>query len=313
MITGNDLGQSFDESLLVAVTAGGGTDYTVKNNKLHDAQNNDCVNIALVDTLDFQGNKAQGCFDSAFSLDVNDEPIVNNNTGIDASGLNSGATLELFCELTCDTGTVNGNKLDGGGNEADGLHVENIAASTPGLTINSNTVTNMTGIGIHLPTTDGGNNTLSGNTVQNAGDVDDTTFGIFIESNGNTLLKSNVSGSFDNGIEIAGDNNTLGDGTALNANQSHDNGEDGTHIASTADSTSMDTNNTKNNSGEGTEDDGTNSTITNNTSSGNRQDCAGTDGSGTYDAPPAGCADGSYFTDAGIILRPTRKAFGSIF
>ena len=75
----------------------------------------------------------------------------------------------------------------------------------------------------------------------------------------------------------------------------------------------MDTNTTKNNSGEGTEDDGTNTTITNNTSSGNRQDCAGTDATGTYDAPPAGCADGSYFDDAGIILRPTRKAFGSIF
>ena len=47
--------------------------------------------------------------------------------------------------------------------------------------------------------------------------------------------------------------------------------------------------------------------ITNNTSSGNRQDCAGTDGSGNYDPAPAGCADGSYFTDAGIILKPVHR------
>jgi hypothetical protein len=317
-ITGNDLGQSPAESLLVSVIPTGSTYYTVNNNKFHDSLDSDCVNIAIVDRLTFTGNKAQGCLDSAFSFDVNEDPIVSTNTGIDASGLFGGGTMEVFCEVTCDGsavlggGIVNGNKLDAGGNEADGLHIENLSGGT-GLKVTTNTITNMSGIGIHLPPADTGGNTLSGNTVLNAGDVDDTTFGIFIESDGNTLLKSNVSGSFDNGIEIAGDNNTLGDGTSTNSNQSHDNGEDGTHIASTADSTSLDTNNTKNNSGEGTEDDGTNTTITNNTSSGNRQDCAGTDGSGNYDPAPAGCADGSYFTDAGIILKPVHVSFGSIF
>jgi hypothetical protein len=278
----------------VNVTVG---DYTVTNNKFHDAQNNDCVSIATPDTLTLTGNKAQSCYGSAYNLDVDLNPIVNSNNGTDASGLNTAPspTMLVQCETDCSGAQVNTNTLDGGGNEQRGLlFIDN--SGSQGATISGNTITNMQGTGLEV----GGNGgaTVMNNTVVNSSDVDNL-FGIYLNSDSNTLTGSNVYGGFDNGIEIAGAFN------AANSNQSHDNGEDGIHVASGV-LNSLNLNRTLNNAGEGTEDDAPFTTITNNTSSGNRQDCAGTDPFGTY-GPGNTCADGTSFTDPGVITAPIRK------
>jgi hypothetical protein len=308
LITGNDLRQSPGQSLLVAT--GGGGAYTVTNNKFHDAQFADCVTVnGPVETLTMTGNKAQMCYESAFFVDVNTNPIVKSNTGNDASGLGAlpSPTMGVLCEVTCDGGQVVSNLLDGGGSEQQGLLVTNNGGGD-GLLISTNTVTNMTGTGIEV---DGnGGNTLTGNVVTGSSDVDDL-YGIFLNSDGNSLTGSNVSGGVDNGIEVDGD------GNILNGNKSHDNGEDGIHIRSSATNTvlgSTSGNTTNDNNGEGTEDESTGgSTIDRNSSTGNRQDCAGA-GNGTYGGTVANlCSDGSTFADPGNILAPVHHGFSSLF
>jgi Right handed beta helix region len=301
-ITGNDLGQSSGESLNVDTLSG---DYTITNNKFHDAQTSSCVIVSEPDTLSLTGNKAQMCYDAAFNLVVQNNPVVNSNIGNDASSLFGTATMFVQCDTDCSTAHVNLNKLDGGGNEAQGLYFcDNVG--TPGATVSSNTVTNMSGTGIEIACN--GGVTANLNTVLNSSDVDDL-YGIFLNSDGNTLTNSNVSGGVDNGIEVDGDANIL------DGNKSHDNGENGIYIRSSATNTVLGgtTGNTTNdNFGEGTEDDGA-STIDRNSSTGNRQDCAGS-GGGLYGATVANvCTDGSTFSDPGNIFAPVKKGFSSIF
>jgi hypothetical protein len=291
-ISNNKIKQSSDNSLLV--DAAGGT-YTIMNNTFRNAQNDDCVNVSTPDALTMTGNKAQGCYDSAFDVAADVNPKVNSNTGLDASGIAGNATMHVRCDTTCNGAQVNSNTLDGGSNETQGLLVT--SNGTNGLTISGNLISNMTGTGLEV---DGSaTTTLTNNTVLNSSDTDDL-FGIFLNSDGNTLTGSTVSGGYDNGIEVAGDNNIVNNNVNVTLN-----GEDGIHIAGTADATSLTGNTATNNAGEGLEDDGTNTTWTNNTSSGNRQDCAGTDATFT-DGGGNVCADGTFFTDPGSILAPDR-------
>jgi hypothetical protein len=156
----------------------------------------------------------------------------------------------------------------------------------------------MTGTGLEV---DGnGNNSLDLNNVQNSSDQDDL-FGIYLNSNANTLTNSTVKGGYDNGIEIAGISNSV------NSNNSSKNGEDGIHVAMGSFLTSLNLNSTTKNDGEGTEDDGFLTTITNNFSSGNRQDCAGSNAGGGSYGPGNTCADGTTFLSAGPITAPVRK------
>jgi Right handed beta helix region len=292
VISGNDIEKTASASLGVSALGG---DYTITNNKFHDAQFASCVRIITPDTLTFTGNKAQMCYDGAFDIHVDLNPIVNSNIGNDASGLLGGATMYVECDSDCSGTQVNLNQLDGGGNERDGLFFFDNSGGT-GATISGNKITNMQGTGLEVQ---GGSATLSNNAVLNSSDVDDL-FGIFLNSDDNILTGSDVSGGYDNGIEVAGDNNVVA------SNNSHDNGEDGIHIAATADLTEVTSNQTKNNAGEGLEDDGTNTALTSNTSSGNRQDCAGTDAT-FVDGGGNACADGTFFTDPGVITAPVRR------
>ena len=210
----------------------------------------------------------------------------------------------VHCEITCDTGQVSTNTLDGGGSQADGLLVTNSSGGT-GLTISGNLISNMSGHGLEV---DGdGANTLSSNTVTNSSDTDDF-FGIFLNSDDNVLSASTVTGGYDNGIEVAGDTNNVHD----NINVSN-NGEDGIHIATGATANTINKNKTLGNQGEGLENDGTNTVLTNNTSTGNRQDCAGTGTTnpvGTAANPGAQgntCSDGSKFNQVGPITAPVRR------
>jgi hypothetical protein len=292
VISGNDIRQT---SLFSLRTVALGGDYTITNNKFHDAQATSCVLVESPNTLTLTGNKAQGCHDSAYELAARFDPIVNNNNGTDASGISgSSPTMHVSCLITCGGGQVKSNVLDGGGNQQPGLLVTNLAGC-PGLTISGNTITNMQGTGLEV---DGlGCNTLANNTVQDASDVDNL-FGIFLNSNANTLTGSDVSFGYDNGIEVGGDSNVVTN------NNSHDNGEDGIHVSGT--NASLTGNTTKNNAGEGLENDGAGTFLKKNTSSGNRQDCAGT-GLGLIDGGGNVCADGTFFTDPGVITAPVRR------
>jgi hypothetical protein len=168
-ISKNDIGQTSDNNLLVSVAGG---DYTITNHKFHDAQFNDYVYVSHPDTRTFTGNKAQMCYRSAFYADVDTNPVVNGNTGIDASGITGASTPTMYivCDGTCDGGQVNNNLLDGGGNEQQGLIVTNNSLGD-GLTISGNTITNMQGTGLEIG--GDGNATVSNNVVANSSDVDD--------------------------------------------------------------------------------------------------------------------------------------------
>jgi parallel beta-helix repeat protein len=254
------------------------------------------VFVSTPDNLTLTGNKAQMCYDSAFYLVVDTNPIVNSNIGNDASGINAGPSPTMFviCATDCSGSQINLNKLDGGGNEQQGLLF--CPGVGNGATISGNTVTNMQGTGIEVACAGGA--TVSNNTVLNSSDVDDL-FGIYLNSDDNTLTGSTVSGGFDNGIEVGGDSNVVNNNIKVS-----NNGEDGIHVSGA--NASLTGNTTTNNAGEGIEDDGNLTTLTNNTSSGNRQDCAGTDAL-FVDGGGNVCADGTFFDDPGVITAPVRR------
>jgi hypothetical protein len=302
VITNNSIAQSADYNLYASVTGG---DFTVTNNKFHDATSSgsDCVNIATPDNLTMSGNKIQGCQNGGAVLDVDTDPHVTSNTVNDASGLSGNASLSVQCDTSCDLATVNLNSLDGGGNEAPGLLFTNNTGGDQTFNVNNNTITNMSGHGMDFEGDGGG--LASGNVVQNSGDADEF-YGILLATDDNTLRNSNVSGGHDNGIEVTGN------GNALDHNNSHDNDEDGIHFVGDNNASVSDT--TKNNAGEGFEDDGaTGNTVDGLTSSGNREDCTGQN-NGTYGGTTANnCADGSDFSEDGVIDKPVKTIFGSIF
>jgi parallel beta-helix repeat protein len=291
VITGNVIKQSYGESLLVDGVAGG--NFTINNNAFRNSLNAACVDVSTPDTLVMTGNSAIDCNSSGFKVSADTNPKVNTNTEGNAS---FDWAMQVVCNTTCGGAQVNSNILDGTGDGSGGLFVTN--NGTAGLTISGNTITNMSGFGLEV--VGSAATTLTNNTVLNSSDTDDL-FGIWLNSDGNTLTGSTVSGGYDNGIEVAGDNNIVNNNLNVTLN-----GEDGIHIAGTADATSLTGNHTTNNAGEGLEDDGTNTTWTNNTSSGNRQDCAGTDAT-FVNGGGNSCADGTFFDDPGSILAPARQ------
>jgi hypothetical protein len=299
-ITGNTIKQSRQESLLVD-GVGGGT-FTIANNTFRNAQNAACVDVSTPDVLVMTGNSAIGCYNAAFDVGANTNPKVNSNTGGDAS---FSVTMQVTCNTTCGGAQVNSNILDGSGDGSGGLFVTNNGTAL--LTISGNTITNMSGFG--LVVNGSAATILTNNTVLNSSDTDDV-FGIYLNSDGNLLTGSTVTGGYDNGIEVAGDNNVVDNNLNISGN-----GEDGIHIAATADATSLTGNHTTNNAGEGLENDGTNTVLNTNTSSGNRQDCAGTgttNPAGVAANPNFGgagnvCADGSNYSQEGPIKAPIRQ------
>jgi parallel beta-helix repeat protein len=297
LISNNVITNTYNYGLYVSVSSG---DFTITNNKVTGSQWADCVYIYTPDTLTLSGNTAKQCYDSAFEAGVNNNPIVTSNTGKDTS---FDTMMDIHCYLDCSSAVVGSNKLDGGQNENNGMLITNDASTNPGLTVSNNTIMNVSGHGL---VTSGDNNYLSGNTVKNAG-LSDNYFGIWLNSNNNTLTGSIVSGGFDNAIEVSGNTNNVHDNVNITAND-----EDGIHIASGNDNI-VNANTVTANHGEGIENDGLTTVITNNNSSKNRQDCAGTGTTnpGTTAANPAlggnTCNDGTDFTDAGPITVPTRK------
>jgi Right handed beta helix region len=310
-ISGNTIGQSYDESLKVDVATTG--TFTVTGNRFKNALQARCVFVQIVVNLTLTGNQVKGCQGAGIDVRATTNPIVSSNglLGFE-SGDSGGPAIRVVCDTTCGGGQVAKNVLTNNGNEADGLLVNNNSPG-PGLTIKKNQVFNMSGNGIEVGGS--GGNILATNVVVNSSDTDDM-FGIWLHSDGNKLSASTVYGGFDNGIEVSGD------GNRVYANiQIHDNGEDGIHVAASAANTVLGLdpggvaagNVVFSNNGEGIENDGTGTVIANNNSYDNRQDCAGTGTTsppGTAINPAAAgntCADGTRFNDPGPINAPVRK------
>jgi parallel beta-helix repeat protein len=296
LISNNVITNTYSTGLYVTVTGG---DFTVTNNKVTGSQWSDCVNIYTPDTLTLSGNTAKQCYDSALDAGANTNPTVTSNTGKDTS---FDTMMDIHCYVDCTGAVVGSNTLDGGQDEQNGLLVTNDAATDPGLTVTNNTIMNVSGHGL---VTSGDHNYLSGNSVKNAG-VSDNYFGIWLNSNDNTLTGSTVTGGFDNAIEISGNDNNVHDNVNITAND-----EDGIHVASGNDNI-VNANTVTANHGEGIENDGATTVISNNNSYKNRQDCAGTgttNPGGVAASPGLGgntCADGTDFTDVGPITVPNR-------
>jgi parallel beta-helix repeat protein len=297
LIDKNVITNTYSYGLYVTVASG---DFTITNNKVSGSQWADCFYIYTPDTLTLSANTAKQCYDSAFEAGVNNNPIVTSNTGKDTS---FDTMMDIHCYVDCTGAVVGSNTLDGGQNENNGLLVTNDAATDPGLTVSNNTIMNVSGHGL---VTSGDHNYLSGNSVKNAG-IQDNYFGIWLNSNDNTLTGSTVTGGFDNAIEISGDDNNVNNNTNITGND-----EDGIHVASGNDNI-VNANTVTANHGEGIENDGATTVISNNNSYKNRQDCAGTgttNPGGVAATPALGgntCADGTDFTDAGPITVPNRK------
>jgi hypothetical protein len=256
--------------------------------------------IYTPDHLTLSGNTAKHCYDDAFEVGVNNNPIITNNVGADTA---FDYLMYVQCNTSCGSGQISNNKLTGAGDEYQGLSIDNGSGGS-GFSVVGNTITDVQGHGIEVT---GGSNHLSGNKVYNAG-VADGYFGIFLNSSSNTLTGSTITGGFDNAIEIAGDSNNVYSNLNLTGN-----GEDGIHVASGWTGNTLNGNTVKSNHGEGIENDGTSTVISSNTSSGNRQDCAGigsTNPAGVAADPASGgntCADHSDFTWLGPITKPTAQ------
>ena len=82
-ITGNKTKYSFGDGLSVNVSDG---TFTITNNNLKNSQFGDCAFVGTPDALTMTGNKVQGCWNSAITVDVNNNPKVSTNQGLDASG-----------------------------------------------------------------------------------------------------------------------------------------------------------------------------------------------------------------------------------